>query len=573
MANTCAVTGNVKNLLNSNVQNCTIKASVLTPFFHGTTWISGELASTVTDSSGNFSITVIETTTVGKKISFTFEYNDGTGAIKKKNYTVVVPNTPTVTLSDLVTADASPVTANTFPASSVTVVPTGGLVADDVQDALTELQTDIDAITTLADGKIYIGNAANSFSEVTPSGDVTITNTGVTAIASGVIVNADVSSTAAIAHSKLADITAASVLMGNASNVPTATAITGDISLSNAGVTAIGSGVIVNADVNASAAIAYSKLNLSGSLVDADVNASAAIAYSKLSLGTSIVNADVAAAAAIARTKLASGTNYRVLANNSSGVMSENAALTANNVVTADANGQLTGVAPGTSGNLLTSNGTTWASTAPAASTIPTVQKFTSGSGTYTTPANVRWIRVRMVGGGGGGAGGGTGAGSAAGAGGNTTFGTTLLEANGGAAGALVNGADGGTASLGSGPVGIAADGGYGSSVVASTGTNPVGGHGGVSFFGGAGAGVGGGAGIAAKTNSGSGGGGGGASAANTYGGGGGGAGGFIDAIIASPSATYSYAVGAAGTAGGAGASGSAGAAGGAGIILVEEFY
>jgi hypothetical protein len=479
MANTCAVTGNVKNLLNSNVQNCTIKASVLTPFFHGTTWISGELASTVTDSSGNFSITVIETTTVGKKISFTFEYNDGTGAIKKKNYTVVVPNTPTVTLSDLVTADASPVTANTFPASSVTVVPTGGLVADDVQDALTELQTDIDAITTLADGKIYIGNAANSFSEVTPSGDVTITNTGVTAIASGVIVNADVSSTAAIAHSKLADITAASVLMGNASNVPTATAITGDISLSNAGVTAIGSGVIVNADVNASAAIAYSKL----------------------SLGTSIVNADVAAAAAIARTKLASGTNYRVLANNSSGVMSENAALTANNVVTADANGQLTGVAPGTSGNLLTSNGTTWASTAPAASTIPTVQKFTSGSGTYTTPANVRWIRVRMVGGGGGGAGGGTGAGSAAGAGGNTTFGTTLLEANGGAAGALVNGADGGTASLGSGPVGIAADGGYGSSVVASTGTNPVGGHGGVSFFGGAGAGVGGGAGIAAKTN------------------------------------------------------------------------
>ena len=32
--------------------------------------------------------------------------------------------------------------------------------------------------------------------------------------------------------------------------------------------------------------------------------------------------------------------------------------------------------------------------------TAPTVQKFTSGTGTYTTPANVKYIRVRMVGGG-----------------------------------------------------------------------------------------------------------------------------------------------------------------------------
>lgn len=39
---------------------------------------------------------------------------------------------------------------------------------------------------------------------------------------------------------------------------------------------------VVNADVAAGAAIAYSKLNLSGSIVNADINASAAIAYSKL---------------------------------------------------------------------------------------------------------------------------------------------------------------------------------------------------------------------------------------------------------------------------------------------------
>jgi hypothetical protein len=80
-------------------------------------------------------------------------------------------------------------------------------------------------------------------------------------IVDGTIVNADVNASAAIAHTKLANITAGSVLLGNASNVPTATALSGDVTVSNAGVTAIGSGVIVNADVNASAAIAGTKIS------------------------------------------------------------------------------------------------------------------------------------------------------------------------------------------------------------------------------------------------------------------------------------------------------------------------
>jgi hypothetical protein len=55
-----------------------------------------------------------------------------------------------------------------------------------------------------------------------------------------------------------------------------------------------------------------------------------------------IVNADINATAAIARTKIASGTNYRLLANSATGVMSENAALTSTRIPFADANGQLT---------------------------------------------------------------------------------------------------------------------------------------------------------------------------------------------------------------------------------------
>lgn len=68
--------------------------------------------------------------------------------------------------------------------------------------------------------------------------------------------------------------------------------------------TSLAFGTIVNANIDASAAIAYSKLNLASSIVNADISASAAIAYSKLNLTSSIVNADVSSSAAIAGTKI-----------------------------------------------------------------------------------------------------------------------------------------------------------------------------------------------------------------------------------------------------------------------------
>lgn len=222
------------------------------------------------------------------------------------------------------------------------------------------------------------------------------------------------------------------------------------------------------------------------------------------------------------------------------------------------------------SGGPITSSGTI-----TAALTAPTIQKFTSGSGTYTTPTSPAplFIRVRMAGGGGGGGGSGDTVATTGGAGGNTTFGTTLLVANGGGSGTV-----GGTASLGTGPIGIALTGGtgtnttsYGSSIGHATGS-----PGAASPFGGAGGGgSAGNAGSAAVSNSGSGGGGGGAnsSGSNGVGGAGGGAGGFVEAIITSPSATYSYAVGSGGSAGSAGTNGFAGGAGGSGIIVVEEYY
>lgn len=237
-------------------------------------------------------------------------------------------------------------------------------------------------------------------------------------------------------------------------------------------------------------------------------------------------------------------------------------------------------IAAGSSGQYVKSNGTS----APAFASFaaPTIQKFTSSSGTYTTPTSPApiYIRIVLVGGGGGGGGGGTAAGAAGSNGGASTFGTALISAGGGSVGTLAGTATaGGTSSLGSGPIGIALPGGAGQ----GSGENLVsgdarvsGGQGGSSAFGGAG---GGGlqtsAGGAGGTNTGGGGGGaGGTSAALSFSGSGGGSGGYVDAIIASPAASYAYAVGAGGNGEAAGTGGTgAGGAGGSGIVVVYEYY
>lgn len=242
----------------------------------------------------------------------------------------------------------------------------------------------------------------------------------------------------------------------------------------------------------------------------------------------------------------------------------------------ASASNTLSKLAVGGNGNYLTvaAGIPAWTSVTPGAPVAPTVQRFTSGSGTYTTPTSPSplYIKVTLMGGGGGGAGTGNSPGTAAGAGGDTTFGTSLLTAGGGGGGTFNSiQPNGGTNTITAGTTLLnvsGATGGAGSGTAAATPSN-----GGSSAFGGAGGGgYGGLAGLPATTNSGSGGGGGGASTSGADGLGGG-SGGYVVSWITSPSSTYSYGVGAAGAAGGAGVAGFAGGDGGSGIVLVEEFY
>jgi len=238
----------------------------------------------------------------------------------------------------------------------------------------------------------------------------------------------------------------------------------------------------------------------------------------------------------------------------------------------------------GASGEVLTTNGSgvlSWSGVnTPVA---PTIQKFLSGSGTYTTPTSPAplYLRVRAVGAGGGGGGSGTTTGTAGTAGGDTEFGTALIVAGGGGAGSrgIVGGAAG-TASLGAtvGLTQLGQGGGIANGYAgAFSSAILVGAYGGSSALGG---GASGGSGLVglvgdnATANSGAGGGGGAPDLVNNcLGGSGGGGGGFVDALIYSPAATYAYSVGVGGTGETAGSSGGAGGDGGSGLIEVTEYY
>lgn len=227
----------------------------------------------------------------------------------------------------------------------------------------------------------------------------------------------------------------------------------------------------------------------------------------------------------------------------------------------------------GTNGQVLTmgANDPAWGAGSTSA---PTVQVFTSSAGTYTTPANCTAILVRAVAGGGGGAGAGASTAPAGSTGGTTTF--NSVNAVGGTGGAANNGAGGagGTGGTGTATLRVSGSAGGGGFANSGNGTNGCGGN--APFF------AGGAPAVFTQTATGISGiantGGGGAGAGGTSGvygaGGGGGSGEYMEILIASPDASYSYAVGAAGAGGvGTGSGAATGGAGGAGRIIVTEYY
>lgn len=141
-------------------------------------------------------------------------------------------------------------------------------VANLVDSAPAALNTLDELAAALGDDPSFATTIATSIGLKAPlasptfTGTVTLPANTVTSgmIADGAIVDADINANAAITLSKLATSTAGNIIVYNSSGVPTSVAETGDVTISDSGVTSIASGVIVNADVSANAAIDLTKL-------------------------------------------------------------------------------------------------------------------------------------------------------------------------------------------------------------------------------------------------------------------------------------------------------------------------
>ncbi|MEA2105260.1 MAG: hypothetical protein U9P82_00840, partial [Bacteroidota bacterium] len=150
------------------------------------------------------------------------------------------------------------------------------------------------AVAAFTDGNMLIGDGI-TLNSVDISGDIDIANNGVAAISDGVIMDADINANAAIDATKIADgtvtntefqyinsltsnaqtqindintdigdlntLTDGAIYLGDGTNTAQEVTLSGDVTMDNGGVTAIEPGVILDADINASAGINAAKLS------------------------------------------------------------------------------------------------------------------------------------------------------------------------------------------------------------------------------------------------------------------------------------------------------------------------
>lgn len=128
------------------------------------------------------------------------------------NKTLSNPTISGLTASRAIISNASGIIA----VSDITSTEIGYL--DDVSS---NIQTQIDGkiTTVLSDSNIIVGNASSVATAVNPAGDIEIANDGTTSIEAGVIVNADVNASAGIEYSKMEALDSNKALVTNAIGV------------------------------------------------------------------------------------------------------------------------------------------------------------------------------------------------------------------------------------------------------------------------------------------------------------------------------------------------------------------
>jgi len=118
----------------------------------------------------------------------------------------------------------------------------------------------ITVASTTVVANLHATSATSVMTNANLTGDITSVGNA-TSFNGAIIVNADVNASAAIDYSKLAALSDGNILVGNGSNVATSVNPSGDIDVTNAGVFSIASGVIIDADVKSDAAIVQTKID------------------------------------------------------------------------------------------------------------------------------------------------------------------------------------------------------------------------------------------------------------------------------------------------------------------------
>lgn len=140
-----------------------------------------------------------------------------------------------------------------------------------------------DSVPALPTNQLFLGNASNVATAVAMSGDATIVASGALTIAAGAIDNGKISATADIEFSKLENLNNSQILVGSAGNRATAVTMSGDVAISATGATTLQPNSVDNNNIKATAGINFSKLEALPSgqmLVGNPGNQAAAVAMS-----------------------------------------------------------------------------------------------------------------------------------------------------------------------------------------------------------------------------------------------------------------------------------------------------
>lgn len=215
-----------------------------------------------TTDNPTFAGATIDAVQVGITAAGEIDTTTGNLTIDSAGGTVTVDDNLVVSGNLTVNGTTTTINTATLNVSDNIVVLNNDVTGSPTEDAGIEVErgtsTNVLVRWNETNDKWELTNDGTSYGNIITTADSgTVTST---MIANGTIADADINASAGIQLSKLASSTAGNIIVYNSSGVPTAVAGTGDVTIDSSGVASISSGVIVNADISSSAAVEISKI-------------------------------------------------------------------------------------------------------------------------------------------------------------------------------------------------------------------------------------------------------------------------------------------------------------------------